>query len=150
MRRSDGILTSAIICSGTTMTSFNVWKWSPHRWPLARLSIPLQKIVDRPTRVVAGCCWEVMVTRPVPLEWLKSLRQVAKCLTMLLAGDLAKEVAAIFREVYTHPSKQLYDNTCCAPTIGTSPSIRNCCTPHRDTMPPSQVNERGRVVALQE
>ena len=39
----------------------------PHRWPLARLSIPLQKIVDRFTRVVAGCCWEVMVTRPVPL-----------------------------------------------------------------------------------
>ena len=34
-------------------------------------------------------------------------------------------------------------HTCCAPTIGSSPSIRNCCTPHRDTMPPSQVNERG-------
>lgn len=32
-------------------------------------------------------------------------------LTMLTAGDLAKEVAAIFQEVYTHPSKQLYDDT---------------------------------------
>ena len=82
----------------------------PHRWPLARLSIPLQKIVERLTRVV-GCCWEVMVTRSVPRESLKSLRQVTKRLTLLLAGDLAKEVAAIFREVYTHPSKQLYDDT---------------------------------------
>ena len=30
---------------------------------------------------------------------------------MLLAGDLAKEVAAIFREIFTHPSEQLYDDT---------------------------------------
>ena len=28
----------------------------PCRWPLARLSIPLQRIVDRLDRVVAGCC----------------------------------------------------------------------------------------------
>ena len=71
----------------------------------------MEKIVERLTRVVAGCCWEVMVTRSVPRESLKSLRQVTKRLTLLLAGDLAKEVAAIFREVYTHPSKQLYDDT---------------------------------------
>ena len=111
----------------------------PHRWPLARLSIPLQKIVDRLTRVVAGCCWEVMVTRLVPLESLKSLRQVTKRISMLLAGDLAKEVAAIFRKSTpilqsSFMMIQLY--ICCAPIIGSSPSIRNCCTPHRDTMPP--------------
>ena len=29
----------------------------PYRWPLARLLIPLQKRVERLTRVVAGCCW---------------------------------------------------------------------------------------------
>ena len=120
----------------------------PHRWPLARLSISLQKIVDRFTRVVAGCCWEVMVTRPVPLESLKFLRQVTKRLTMLLAGDLAKEVTAIFREIHTIlPSScmMIQLHICCAPIIGSSPSIRNCCTPHRDTMPPSQVKERGPV-----
>lgn len=39
------------------------------------------------------------------------LEDIQNALTMLLAGDLAKEVAAIFREVYTHPSKQLYDDT---------------------------------------
>ena len=31
-------------------------------------------------------------------------------LTMLLAGYLAKEVAAILREIMTHPTKQLYDD----------------------------------------
>ena len=51
------------------------------------------------------------MTRTVPRESLKSLRQVTKRLTLLLPADLAKEVAAIFREVYTHPSKQLYDDT---------------------------------------
>ena len=35
--------------------------------------------------------------------------QVAKCLTMLLAIYLAKEVAAILRAVLTHDAKKLYD-----------------------------------------
>ena len=30
----------------------------PHRWPLARVPPPLEKIVERLTRVVAGCCWK--------------------------------------------------------------------------------------------
>ena len=61
---------------------------------------------------LTGCtiCRTHSCTR-IPRESLKSLRQVTKRLTLLLAGDLAKEVAAIFREVYTHPSKQLYDDT---------------------------------------
>ena len=61
---------------------------------------------------LTGCtiCCTHSCTR-IPRESLKSLRQVTKRLTLLLAGDLAKEVAAIFREVYTHPSKQLYDDT---------------------------------------
>ena len=62
----------------------------PCRWPLARLSIPLQRIVDRLNRVVAGCCWEVVVTRLAPLDSLKSFRQATKGITMLLAGHLAQ------------------------------------------------------------
>ena len=31
----------------------------PQRWPLARLTIPLQRCVDHLDRVLAGCCWEV-------------------------------------------------------------------------------------------
>ena len=94
-----------------------------------------------------------MVTRLVPLESLKSLRQVTKRISMLLAGDLAKEVAAIFRKSTpilqsSFMMIQLY--ICCASIIGSSPSIRNCCTPHRDTMPPWQVSESGGVVVLQE
>ena len=36
-------------------------------------------------RVLAGCCWEVHATRADPEELLSSLRQVSKCLTLLLA-----------------------------------------------------------------
>ena len=82
----------------------------PRRWPLARLSIPLQKIVDHLDRVLAGCCWEAFATRSAPEESLPSIKQASKRLTMLLAGYLAKEVAAILREVLTHPAKRLYDD----------------------------------------
>ena len=82
----------------------------PQRWPLARLSISLQKCVDHLDRVLAGCCWEVHATRADLEESLPSLCQVSKCLTMLLAVYLAKEVAAILREILTHPTKRLYDD----------------------------------------
>ena len=82
----------------------------PRRWPLARLSIPLQKIVDHLDRVLAGCCWEAHATRAVPEESLPSIRLASKLLTMLLAGYLAKEVAAILKEILTHPTKKLYDD----------------------------------------
>ena len=87
-------------------------KGVPQRWPLARLSIPLQKSMDHLDRVLAGCCWEVHATRAEPEESLSSIRLVSKRLTMLLAGYLAKEAAAIPREILTHPTKKLYhDNT---------------------------------------
>ena len=63
----------------------------PERWPLARLFFSLQKCVDHLDRVLAGCCWEVYATRADPKESLSSLRQVSKCLTMMLAIYLAKD-----------------------------------------------------------
>ena len=44
-----------------------------------------------------------------PEESLSSITLASKLLTMLLAGCLAKEVAAILREILTHPTKKLYD-----------------------------------------
>ena len=67
----------------------------------------VQKKIDR---VLAGCCWEVYATRADPEESLSSLCQVSKCLTMMLAIYLAKEVAAILREILTHPTKRLHDD----------------------------------------
>ena len=61
--------------------------------------------------MLAECCWEVHATRADPEELLSSLRQVSKCLTMLLATYLAKEVAAILWEILTHPTKRLYDDS---------------------------------------
>ena len=83
----------------------------PERWPLARLSFSLQKCVDHLDRVLAGCCWEVQATRVTPPESLLSLHQVAKCLTMQLAVYLAQEVSAILREVLTHDTKKLYNDS---------------------------------------
>ena len=83
----------------------------PQRWPLARLSFSLQKCVDHLDRVLAGCCWEVHATRADPEESLSSRRQVSKCLTMLLAIYLAKEVAVILRGILTHSTKKLYDDS---------------------------------------
>ena len=60
--------------------------------------------------MLAGCWWEVYATRADPKESLSSLRQVSKCLTMMLAIYLAKEVAAILRDILTHPTKKLYDD----------------------------------------
>ena len=44
----------------------------PQRWPLARLSIPLQKSVDHLDRVLAGSYWEVHATRADPKDSLSS------------------------------------------------------------------------------
>ena len=46
----------------------------------------------------------------MPEESLPSIRLASKLLTMLLAGYLAKEVVAILREIFTHPTKKLYDD----------------------------------------
>ena len=45
---------------------------------LARLSIPLQKIVDHLDRVLAGCCWEAHATRAVPEEFFPFMRLASK------------------------------------------------------------------------
>ena len=82
------------------------WWWFLNDGPLRDFPFPS---VDHLDRVLAGCCWEVHATRADPEESLSSLRQVSKRLTMLLAGYLAKEVAAILREILTHPTKKLYD-----------------------------------------
>ena len=82
----------------------------PQRWPLARLLLSA-KMCDHLDRVLAGCCWKVHATRADPEDSLSSLRQVSKCLTMLLAIYLAKEVAAILREILTFPTKRLYKDS---------------------------------------
>ena len=92
---SDGTLWSQVaqilfFCLWSQVTGFCGRKWPPC--------------------LLAGCCWEVYATRADPKESLTSLRQVSKCLTMMLAIYLAKEVAAILRAILTHPTKKLYDD----------------------------------------
>lgn len=81
----------------------------PRRWPLARLTIPLQKCADQLTRILAGCCWEVGLTRRYPDESVDSLKAVAQSLTVLLAGILAEFVAQSFCGVLEHATATLVD-----------------------------------------
>ena len=82
----------------------------PRRWPLARLTFPLRKVIDQLDRVLAGCCWEVLISKPKPSESLQLLREASKGLTLLLAGWLAEEIASMLREITSHPSQKLYDD----------------------------------------
>ena len=69
----------------------------PRRWPLARLTVPLLKCVEYLDRVLAGCCWEVLITRKDPDDSFGALRQAAKSLTLTLASYLSEFVAETLR-----------------------------------------------------
>ena len=80
------------------------------RWPLARLTFPLRKVIDQLDRVLAGCCWKVLISNPKPSESLQLLQEASKGLTLLLAGWLAEEIAFMLRKITFHPSQKLYDD----------------------------------------
>ena len=111
MREAYGkVGTEFVICNEKLDGGFNKLlplKVAPKRWPLAKLTFPLQSIVDYLDRVVAGCCWEGIATRRAPQKSTNQIRQV----TMLLAGYLAQEVASLFREILSHATLTLYDET---------------------------------------
>ena len=81
----------------------------PRRWPLARLTVPLLKCVEYLDRVLAGCCWEVLITRKDPDDSLGALRQAAKSLTLTLASYLADFVAETLRASRTPQGGPLTD-----------------------------------------
>ena len=115
----------------------------PERWPLARLSFSLQKCVDHLDSVLAGCCWEVHATRADPKESLSSLRQVSKCLTMMLFIWLKRWLPSSgCPDTWTPKSSMMTGRCICyAPTAGYNPSIRNCYIPRPVTM--RQGQEKG-------
>ena len=69
----------------------------PRRWPLARLTVPLLKCVEYLDGVLAGCCWEVLITTKDPDDSLGALGQAAKSLTLTLASYLSEFVAETLR-----------------------------------------------------
>ena len=81
----------------------------PRRWPLARLTVPLLKCVEYLERVLAGCCWEVLITRKDPDDSLGALRQAAKSFTLTLTGYLADFVAETLRASRTLQGGPLTD-----------------------------------------
>ena len=99
----------------------------PRRWPLARLTVPLLNSVDYIDRVLAGCCWEVLITRQDPND--SALRQAARSLTLTVACYLSEFVADTLRASIIAQGGPLTD------TIGSNPSIRSCYMRPLGTMP---------------
>ena len=60
---------------------------------LIELTVPLLKSVEYLDRVLAGCCWEVLISGKDPDDSIGALRQAAKSLTLTLASYLADSVA---------------------------------------------------------
>ena len=78
-------------------------------WPLARLTVPLLKCVDHLDRVLAGCCWEVLISRQDPDDSVGTLRQAARSLTLTLASYLSEFVAETLRAFRTSQGAPLTD-----------------------------------------
>jgi len=81
----------------------------PRRWPLARLTIPLLRSVEYLDRVLAGCCWEVLITRKDPNDSLGVLRQAANSITLTFVSYLAEFVAETLRACRTPQGGPLTD-----------------------------------------
>ena len=81
----------------------------PRRWPLATLAVPLLKSVEYLDRVLAGCCWEVLISRTDLDDSIGALRQAAKSLILALASCLAHFVAETLRASRTLQRGPLID-----------------------------------------
>ena len=66
----------------------------PKSWPLARLTIPASKHLER---LLEGCCNEIYVRNTNPDLQLHFVRKFAKDLVVVLAFHLAETIAALFR-----------------------------------------------------
>ena len=67
------------------------------------------RIVEHLDRVLAGCCWEVLITRKNPDDSLGALRQAARSLTIMSASYMAEFVAETLRAVLTSQGAPLTD-----------------------------------------
>ena len=67
----------------------------PRRWPLARLTVPLLKCVDYLDRVLAGCCWEVLITRKDPERAAPSSQKPDPHVGELSVGVCCRDLASL-------------------------------------------------------
>ena len=65
--------------------------------------------MDRLGRVLAGCCWEVLISRQDPDDSVGTLRQAARSLTLTLASYLSEFVAETLRASRTSQGAPLTD-----------------------------------------
>ena len=124
----------------------------PRRWPLARLTFPLRMVIAQLDRVLAGCCWKVLIFKPRPSKSLRLLCEASKGSTLLLAGWLAEKIAFMLREITFHSSQKLYDDETihllCA-NYWLLPIYQELLHTATGTMSPVRANGSGLVVDWQ-
>ena len=120
------------------------------KWPLARLTVPLLKSVEYLDRVLAGCCWEVLISRKTQMTPLvrcepqkaslshwQAIWQISLLRPCEPPGH-RKEVPWQMRKTFTF----------CVQISGSNPFTRSCCMLPLDIMSVEMEKGSGRVVGL--
>ena len=79
------------------------------QWPLAKIKIPIDYLIQRVERLLTGFANEISATQWYPATFDRRIKSSAKFLTERIAIYLAKEVASILRPVVSHPLLTQFD-----------------------------------------
>ena len=81
----------------------------PMQWPLAKIKVPIDYLIQRVERLLTGFANEISATQWYPATFDRRVKSSAKFLTERIAIYLAKEVASILRPVVSHPLLTQFD-----------------------------------------
>ena len=89
--------------------TLNIMDIYPMQWPLAKIKIPIDYLIQRVERLLTGFANEISATQWYPATFDRRIKSSAKFLTERIAIYLAKEVASILRPVVSHPLLTQFD-----------------------------------------
>ena len=96
----------ALVGGSATLHIMDIY---PMQWPLAKIKIPIDYLIQRVERLLTGFANEISATQWYPATFDRRIKSSAKFLTERIAIYLAKEVASILRPVVLHPLLTQFD-----------------------------------------
>ena len=96
----------ALVGGSATLNIMDIY---PMQWPLAKIKIPIDYLIQRVERLLTGFANEISATQWYPATFDRRIKSSAKFLTERIAIYLAKEVASILRPVVSHPLLTQFD-----------------------------------------
>ena len=96
----------ALVGGSATLHIMDIY---PMQWPLAKIKIPIDYLIQRVERLLTGFANEISATQWYPATFDRRIKSSAKFLTERIAIYLAKEVASILRPVVSHPLLTQFD-----------------------------------------